>query len=82
MSQMDGFRTIGEIIRDQTNSHENRALECLAALDKLPGEDLARPDFRAAAQTFALLALVDRIGYSGTGANLVTSVRQAGGLAW
>lgn len=74
------FRNIAEIVKDDANTHENRALECLVALDRLSSEDLAREDFRAAAQTFALLALVDRIGYSGPGYNLVQAVVAAGGM--
>lgn len=72
----DRFRRITEIVRDRANTNENRALECLVALDLLPAEDLARPDFRAAAQTFALLALVDRIGYTDTGIGLAEAVRR------
>lgn len=72
-------RTLTEIV-DRHNTNENRAAECLRALDDLTGEDLARPDYRAAAQTFAILALADRIGYSGSGQNLVESVRAAGGI--
>lgn len=73
-------RRVSEIVRDQANTHENRALECLVALDALPADDLARDDFRCAAQTFALLALVARIGYSGSGRALTESIREAGGL--
>jgi hypothetical protein len=75
---MSAPRTLAEILADRSNTNENRAAECLVALDALSGE--ARPDYRAAAQTFALLAIVDRIGYSGSGANLVESVRAAGGI--
>lgn len=74
------LRSITEIVKDEANTHENRALECLVALDVLSADDVAREDFRAAAQTFATLALVDRIGYSGSGENLVQSVRSAGGI--
>lgn len=76
----DDIRTVTEIVKDQANTHENRALECLVALDRLPSNDLAREDFRTAAQTFALLAIVDRIGYSGPGYNLVQAVVAAGGM--
>jgi hypothetical protein len=74
------FRQIHEIVRDSANTHENRALECLVALDRLPANDLAREDFRTAAQTFAMLALVDRIGYSNPGYNLVQAILVAGGV--
>lgn len=73
-------RTITEIVVDRVNTNENRALECLRILELLPVDDLAREDYRCAAQTFATLALVDRIGYSGSGENLVQSVRSAGGI--
>lgn len=74
------YRTLTEIIVDRANTNENRAAECLRRLDDLSGDDLARPDYRAAAQTFAILALVDRIGYSGTGYNLVQATLAAGGM--
>lgn len=74
------MRTLTEIITDRVNTNENRAAECLRNLDELSGDDLARDDFRAAAQTFAILALVDRIGYTGQGYGLAQAVLAAGGI--
>lgn len=73
-------RTITEIVVDRANTNENRAAECLRILDLLPADDLARDDYRCAAQTFALLALVDRIGYTAQGYGLADAVLAAGGV--
>ncbi|HEX5370035.1 MAG TPA: hypothetical protein VFY10_11520 [Dehalococcoidia bacterium] len=73
-------RTIVEIVKDRVNTNENRAAECLVALAALSGDDPTLEDYRAAAQTFALLAIVDRIGYSGSGQNLTESIRAARGI--
>jgi len=70
------LRSLPEIIADRANTNENRALECLRNLWELSADDLALPDYRAAAQTFALLAIVDRLGYSGSGIGLVEAVER------
>lgn len=56
-------RSLREIIEDTSLSDRGKALECLAALDgrALPFDDLARPDYRAAAIAFSSLALAQMI---------------------
>lgn len=54
-------RTVSEIVIDRLNTNDSRAGECLRCLDLLTGDDLARPDYRAAAITFGLLAVADAL---------------------
>lgn len=73
-------RTLTEIVTDRLNTNDNRAAECLRALDTLSADDLARPDFRAAAQTFALLAVADALVSRGAGYNIAEATLVAGGI--
>lgn len=73
-------RKLTEIVADRMNVNANRAAECLRALDLLSGDDLARDDYRAAAQTFALLAVVDALMNGSRGASVADCVLIAGGV--
>lgn len=78
-------KTLPEIV-EEANRHpssqgfRDAALACLLVAYSLGGDDLALPDFRVAAQTFATLAVAEAIGTSHGGDNLVQSVRDAGGI--
>lgn len=58
---LDAARTLTEIVADRQNNNENRAAECLRALDTLKPDDLAREDYRAAALVFAQLAVATQL---------------------
>ncbi len=73
-------RSLTEIVSDRLNTNANRAAECVRALDGLSWEDIARPDFRAAAQTFALLAIADALTAPGSGSNVAEIIAAAGGI--
>lgn len=73
-------RKLTEIVSDRLNTNANRAAECLRALDTLSVGDLARPDFRAGAQTFALLAIADALTAPGSGKNAAEIIAAAGGI--
>jgi hypothetical protein len=57
------MRRMEQIVTSSDTPHWRRAEECLEwlASDETHPEDMARPDFRAAAQTFALLAIADAL---------------------
>ena len=62
------MRALSAIVSEAGTLNYTKARECLAALAQLGSDDLAREDFRAAAQTFALLAVADALtDGSGTG---------------
>lgn len=69
MSDDYGLRRIKKIAEDQTMNASDKAIECLVALDMLPQKDIARPDFRAAAETFGMLAIAEALT-TGTGYGL------------
>ena len=53
-------RALPEIIADDRTSWQ-KSEECLWSLNELPQDDLARPDYRAAAITFAIFALIEQL---------------------
>ena len=72
------IRSLPEIATEP--DHQDAAIECIRALGILRADDDAAPRYAAAATTFALLAIADRIGMSGSGLNLVESIREASGI--
>jgi hypothetical protein len=79
-SLLPPLRSLTEIIADRLNTNDNRAAECLRSLDLLPGDDLARPDYHAAAQTFALLAIADALHSPGAGYNVAAAILATRGI--
>lgn len=72
-------RSLEEIITDSIHDNASRALECLENVSRLPSNDLARPEYLSAAQTFALLAIVDSLR-SSTGAGIADTISRVGGM--
>lgn len=75
---MTDIRNLKMIAEDQTMNASEKALECVCALPKLPQKDLARPDYRAAAQAFALLAVAEALTTSATGNGLADTIVRYG----
>ncbi len=55
------MRSLSEITDDENLMEWTKAKECLRALDHLPHNDIARPDYRCAAVVFAIFGLQDII---------------------
>lgn len=75
---MTDIRNLKMIAEDQTMNASEKALECVQTLPALPQKDLARPDYRAAAQTFALLAVAEALTTSATGVGLADALVRYG----
>jgi hypothetical protein len=73
-------RSLSQITKDDMTPSWRLAVECLHNLNELPydADDVERANYRAAAQTFALLSISDQMTTTGAARNLADVVALAG----